>query len=50
MENRVRIGIRIPKTLNELLKQAADADYMTKNQKAVDILRLWAKEQRKPDQ
>jgi hypothetical protein len=31
----------LPKEINAALKTAADNDYMTKNQKAIEIFKAW---------
>ena len=43
-----RLGLRIPAEINAALKEAADRDYMTKNQKAVEIFKDWMRAVRKP--
>ena len=35
----VRLGLRIPPHLNKALEEAAEKDYTTKNQKAIEIFK-----------
>jgi hypothetical protein len=41
MNDWVRVGLRLPKEINKALKIAAADEYMTKNQKAVEIFKAW---------
>ena len=36
-----RLGLRIPPDINQQLKKEAQQDYMTKNQKAIEIFRSY---------
>ena len=44
MRGYVRLGLRVPPEINEALKNAARLDYMTKNQKAIEIFKVWIKQ------
>ena len=41
--NWVRVGLRLPPEINKALEEAAKIDYMTKNQKAIEIFLAWLK-------
>lgn len=45
MKDWVRLGLRIPPEYNKALEVAAAKDYMTKNQKAIEIFREWLEKQ-----
>lgn len=44
MKEMARVGLRLPLEINEALRAAAHEDYMTKNQKAIEIFRKWMSE------